>query len=516
MHEKTFCLLYTSVRPNLMPKVVNDWLSTATEPSKIEVVIAVDSNNQPSIDAARAVPGAHVVIQTEEPFTCVKGWNLAADYYLANCKAPVIIVIADDFNPPQGWDTQLMALEPKGWEDGEFVVKVEDGFVHNIFVLSILTRKRLERYGYLFYGGYLSMFNDTEFGTVAMRDGVVIDANHILIEHMHPDCGKRPRDSADLNHASRDRWVLGETLYNYRKANNFPLDWGPKAVEEKAPEEKYGAFLLVTKDDFCLLDVGKRLYDDGVKDLFFAIPTEYWSGKPVPASEVSQVDAIIDQLRKYGANVYRKVFDVKKYRFPGDSRVTIETRLRNDALSWIRRSGFPHVLIVDGDELWIRGTFAKLKATVYKAKPQAISLPMIPVVGLPGYPVDNASDRAVVYLDSNTNFKVCRTPACNVYQLNSTILFHFTATRRTMEEIIVKMREGGHYDDPEYDFEKWIAETLPNAKPGLKAVHMYKGYQIWPSLREWSSTEINDIPSNLHQYLGSPKLDKSPVQHMFD
>ena len=67
------------------------------------------------------------------------------------------------------------------------------------------------------------MFCDTEFTDVAYRYGVVIEAMHLLFEHLHPDCNKRSRDSNDVHHASKERWNSGETLYNSRKLHGFPI-----------------------------------------------------------------------------------------------------------------------------------------------------------------------------------------------------------------------------------------------------------------------------------------------------
>jgi len=131
---------------------------------------------------------------------------------------------------------------------------------------------------------------------------------------------------------------------------------------------------------------------------------------------------------------------------------------------------------------------------------------MIPVIGLPGYPIEFAQDLAVVYIGGNLNFKSCRTPTIRQTIIPFPRIYHFTGTRRTMEETIVKHRRSGHYDDPDYDFEGWIKNILPNVQPGLKNAHMYKKYQIWPSVRDWRSDEVSQIPSSLIRYLGSPGI----------
>ena len=311
-------------------------------------------------------------------------------------------------------------------------------------------------------------------------------------------------------------------LFNYRKGMNFPIDVGPRAGQaqiqnvDKSGEDAYAVYIQATDDDFCLFEVCQRMIEEGARDFFICVPDEYWSGKLTPQANIDTIRAIMDRVKGIGGNVRIRVFDVSQYRFPGDTRIAVETRVRNDTLSWIRREGFRHILIVDGDELWVRGLLDKVKDVVATSAPACISAPMIPVVGLPGYPVHMASDRAVIYIDGTHTFRECRSPAVDHYLLANGIVIHFTACRKTMQEIIDKHRASGHYDDPEYDFEGWIANVLPNLKPGWRGAHMYRRYQIWPLVREWTRSEMDQIPTTLHQYLGTPVEQPSPIQPMME
>lgn len=503
MSEPVFSLAYTSVREQMIGPVVDMWRKAASGKHAIEVVIAVDGNNPGCIAAAKAVPDAKVVIQGETPFNSTRGWNAAA----SGTTGKVIICVADDFRPCQDWDEKMFTLKT-GWVDEDWVIHTEDGYVHTLCVLSILTRKRYERFGYVFYPQYESLFSDTEFTEVAYQEGRVINAKHILMEHIHPDCGKRQRDDFDAKHASQARWNMGEMLFNYRKNLGFPVDDGPKAnpvplatPENTNPYSQYAAYLQATRDDLCLNEVCQRLFDEGVRAFFFCIPNEYWSGKETPQSDIDQVFDAAERLRKQGANVWTKVFTVSDYRFAGDSRIVVETRVRNDALSWVRQNGFTKICVVDGDELWPRGTLAKIHEVVTTSDPLAISLPMIPVLGFPGYPVNGAADRVISYVGHACVFRDCRTPIGQVYYENRSTVYHFTSTRKTMEETIEKHRQSGHFDDPEYDFEGWLRDILPNVKPGMKNAHMYRRYQIWPEVREWTASDLAEIPPTIHKYL---------------
>ncbi len=500
----TFSLIYTSVRSQFIVPVIQEWISKARKPDDIEVILALDGPDQKS-QAVVTQPLAwpcpvRIYTQPDPPFNCVRGWNLAA----SKAEGKVLVQVTDDMVPPDAWDIKLRALEPATWMDEDWAIHVEDGYVHNIMVLAIITKVRYDRFGYFFYPEYQSLFCDTELTEVAYREKRVIEAKHLLFEHRHPDCQKRERDAVDLVHASKERWVLGEKLFNFRKRHHFPVDAGPNANKDKpatAPGLNFCVYVQATRDDLCLFEVCKRMIEEGVNDFFFSVPDEYWSGRPTPPEHIEQVKQVAQQVAQIGGRVQLMVHRVKSYRWPGDSRIRVETRVRNDALAAIRDQGFEHVLIVDGDELWKRGTLRFVETLIDKYHPTSINCLMVPVVGFPGYPIDGATDVAVIYVNSSVPFKECRTPIGDQFRIQMPLVIHFTGTRRSMEETVQKHKDSGHYDDPDYDFDGWLKNTLPNIKPGLKNVHMFKKYQIWPAVRHWLAEEIQQIPQSVWPYL---------------
>lgn len=514
----SFSLVYTSVRSQLIQPVLEDWARKAANPEDVEIILTVDANDAKSIEVAKKLaeqPPDRLLgtyqwfIQENAPFNCVKGWNLAA----AKSTGKVIVQVTDDIVPPDGWDAKLRALQPSDWMDRETVVHVEDGYVHDIMVLAIITRKRYERFHYFFYPDYQSLFCDTELTEVAYRDGVVLIAKHLLFEHQHPDANKRARDAVDLVHASKERWTCGETLFYHRRSKGFPIDVGPNATQaakDAVPELKFCVYTQATRNDFCLYEVCKRMMEEGVNDFFFSVPDEYWSGRPTSKEQIEEIRQIAARVKNEGANTEVLVHKVRTYRFPGDTRLRVETRVRNDAMAYIRRKGWEHVLIVDGDELWRRDSLAFVRRILLEWHPNSINCRMVPVIGLPGYPIDGATDVAVIYMNSKVPFQECRTPIGDQFRLQMPMVIHFTGTRRTMEEIILKHTDSGHFDDPDYDFQTWLDKVLPNIRPGwnytwpngLQGLHFYKKYQIWPSVRHWMADELAEIPKSLHKYLG--------------
>ena len=347
------------------------------------------------------------------------------------------------------------------------------------------------------------MFSDTELTFRAIQDNVLLRAEHLMFEHIHPDANKRTRDSVDLAHASSERWAQGEQLFNYRAARGFPIDDGEACVRltKSTSLDKYAVFCLAIKDDFCLYDVMKRLADEGISNFFLAIPDEYWSGQPTPPEDIKQVEEVAEKLKALGVNVHHQVFPVKRHRHPGLKRAEVETLVRNEALYWVRTQGFEHFLIVDGDELWRSGLVKKLDALVNEQHPTAVSCRMVPVIGLPGLPIREAQDKVTIYMRGDVSFRVCRTPYGFQTELPEYAVIHFSATRKSMDEIVRKMTDSGHYDDPAYDFATFIKETLPNVKPGTRDLHMFREFQIWPEAGLWSKSEMEDIPEAMRSFL---------------
>jgi hypothetical protein len=518
----TFSLCFTSVRPQFIPQVVALWNGRsklyATHP--IEWVIAVDAGDMASLAAAQSCAGTgeHArhqvfkVVVNNGPKNCVAGWNLAAEHSTGK----VIIAVADDFIPPVDWDSQLLSVQPASWIDEDRVIHVNDGYVRTLCTLAILTRKRYEKYGYLWYPKYESLFCDTEFSDVANRDGVIIEAMHLLFEHAHPDCNKRQRDNNDMVHASQARWNSGEQLFNFRRVQGFPLDDGPKAVKTpvSSPKDdgslKFAVYMQVTQDDISLFDICVRMLEEGVRDIFWAEPDEYWSGDALPAECAAELDAVAERVRNAGINLRRRVFKPRQERMPGDTRITVETRVRNESLRWIRGEGFKHILIVDGDELWKKGTLNAIRPYIQQGH-TAVATYMVPVIGFPGWPVGEATDTAVVYIGGSAIFRCCRSPLGRNIILPSAQVIHFTGTRRNMEETVLKHTRSGHYDDPDYLFDTWIKEVLPNIKPGwdylwpngVRGLHMFQPKQIWPRVRNWLSEELDSIPEGIRKYIGT-------------
>jgi hypothetical protein len=514
-----FSLCYTSARPQAVEPALKRWLERTAHPEQVEVVLSYDRGNAAMAHACAAVKGARVVENTG-PANCVAGWNAAAQAATGD----VLIMLADDWLPLNRWDEALVHCAPDGWWMKEHEVWITDGYNTDLLTLTIITRRRYERFGYVFYPGYKSLFSDTEHTALAKADHVIIDARNLLFEHLHPDCKKRQRDEVDLVHASADRWRFGEDLFNFRRELGFPLDDGPVAAAYAAKPVRYAVVVQAIRDDLCLKEVCQRLIDEGMKlslgtelhdqilAIFIFTPDTRWDGVPADTADVARVAEIARELQDAnpaGLIVHHVPFKVADVANLKQSRIMVETDCRNWYQRYCAQQGFDHCIIADGDELWRPGLLAQLNELVRERWPMSVYTGMVPVAGLPGYPIEGALDKATIYARADATFQECRGAYGYRHEIVGHDIFHFSATRRTLKEIADKHLGSGHADDPRYAMQVWCDEVLMKGKlvPGFCGAHMFKdgnSPNVWPLIRKFKPDEWAELPDTIKLYLGAP------------
>lgn len=480
----------------MVAETLKAWYDAADRPGDVESVVVFDGNDTNATpDIANHIVGTCkgtviVTTQPDPPFNCVRGWNYAA----ARASGKAFIVISDDFRPPEHWDSLLEGLQPQGWMEGDWSLHVNDGIFGQLCTLPIFTRKRYDRYGYAYFPGYLSLFCDTELTYQAKQDGRLLDATKIVFQHIHHCDAKRAADAVDAEHSSEERWKVGEELYKRRLENRFPTEF--------LEPWRCAAAIQVIRDDFCLEEVTTRLVSEGILDIFYFVPSEYWKGTVTPQADIDTLKAKAESLScATGARIRHVVVDVAQDRVAGEDQLVLEAKCRNRQLEVVEQAGFRHTIVVDSDELLKVGAVDKIREVVVKRGAVAIDVGMTPVVGVPGVPVADAKDTALVYVRHGVRFSVCRAVTAPRASLPQSLMFHFTATRATTDDLSRKMLESGHYSDPDYDFDGWLKNVAPYISTSSRNLHMYRKRQIWPRARQWEPSELAQIPGRLHQYL---------------
>lgn len=232
-----FSLLHPTARPDGWRGAMNAWHERCDNPDQVEYVFCIDKGRD---DAAWARQGdwAFGLWQKWHPFKFVvnEGRRCAVDAWNEAAKAStgwLLITVADDYRPPEHWDTQLYGaagttlVANYNFKKSEFVLDVDngDGSDH-LLPFSFISRAYYERLGCLFWPEYFGLGADNDFTERARRDGVVINARHIKFSHPQfpaDDPIYRWQHRAEAEEAYR-------RVFSKREAQGFP--YGVEAVLE--------------------------------------------------------------------------------------------------------------------------------------------------------------------------------------------------------------------------------------------------------------------------------------------
>lgn len=241
MSRPLFSVLHPSNRPNAWRKVYDAWMAACVDPSLVEYVLCVDHDGP--FDGGTTMPGgpraklfgAQMIVRNSDR-------HCAVDAYAAAAKAStghILICIADDLFPCEKWDERLTLSIPTVFEptqdfdaQGRFVLDLSREFIidvststppgRRIFEMPIVSRPRYERLGYLFYPEYLSMYADNDMFEHAERDGVIINARHLMFEHRHPFFDKSVEMDETYLHTNRpEAYEVGKRIFEARQRSGF-------------------------------------------------------------------------------------------------------------------------------------------------------------------------------------------------------------------------------------------------------------------------------------------------------
>ncbi|OFW04151.1 MAG: hypothetical protein A3I61_09185 [Acidobacteria bacterium RIFCSPLOWO2_02_FULL_68_18] len=191
------------------------FLAKARDPKNVEYLLAVNAGEAFSLPVDALSGWGRCALVQEGVTGPNSGYNAAAQA----SRGDILMTIADDYFPPDGWDEQIRAVIPDVGEEVVLDVDNSDG-VARLLPFSILTRPYYQRYGYILYPAYHGFFGDNEFTEQARRDRVIRRARHIVFEHRHPDRGTAPMDA--IYARQRSHFDEGKKLFRERKAKGFP------------------------------------------------------------------------------------------------------------------------------------------------------------------------------------------------------------------------------------------------------------------------------------------------------
>lgn len=203
-------------RPEQAYNTFRNWTEKAEDLDSIEYILSFDSD-QRDIYANTFINFQHKIVGLNGPNkSAIQAINTAA--YISY--GDLLIVISDDFDCPEHWDT-LLLQQLAGRKD--YVAKTNDGLQPTLITMPVMDRTYYERYGYVYHPDYLHMFCDQELTAVAIMKGKYIKLP-LTFEHLHYSTGKTAKDA--LNIKNDHTWGQGEALFNERLKSNFGIE-GP-------------------------------------------------------------------------------------------------------------------------------------------------------------------------------------------------------------------------------------------------------------------------------------------------
>lgn len=201
-----------------------NWVERCDDRQNVEYILAADHDGGPGNTSRLTIDlNLHcqqfrrfVFVQNRGEHSSTAAWNRAA----AEASGKLLISIADDYFPPEHWDTQLRDCV-LDWE-AEYVLDVDNqDNAGGLMAFAFMSRHYYERKGYMWYPEYKGVQVDTDFTHVAHRDGVVINAKHLKFKHENPGVDPANWDAVYTWQRRPEACALGDQILARRLKENF-------------------------------------------------------------------------------------------------------------------------------------------------------------------------------------------------------------------------------------------------------------------------------------------------------
>jgi tetratricopeptide (TPR) repeat protein len=157
--------------------MMSAWMQRAENPEAVEHWFAIDEDDEESRDKLRRF---RHVIAAKDGYS-VGAWNAAA----ARSTGNILVQMADDFEPPVGWDRLIIeALGDKINQPA--VLRVSDGIREDgLITMAIVTRQWYVEHS-LFDPAFRNVYSDNDLTERARKAGAIVEAPHLTFRHQHP------------------------------------------------------------------------------------------------------------------------------------------------------------------------------------------------------------------------------------------------------------------------------------------------------------------------------------------
>lgn len=142
---------------------------------------------------------------------------------LKNVDFDIILLASDDMIPiVKGFDTIIKNKMSEYYPDTDGVLWFNDGFKKKeLNTLIIIGKKYYDRFNYLYFPQYKSIFCDNEFTEVSILLNKQTYFDDVIIQHQHPDWGFGQED--EIQKMNRINSNHDYEVYNLRSKLKFGL-----------------------------------------------------------------------------------------------------------------------------------------------------------------------------------------------------------------------------------------------------------------------------------------------------
>lgn len=193
-----------------------NWMKKADNPANIHYLLSIDTDQKAVYQKQFGSTFHYVVAGNHSAITAINIASKFVEIAVAE-ENHLFIVVSDDFDCPEHWDTLLLA-ELAGKSD--FIVKTQDGLQPTLITLPIMDRIYYNRFGYIYHPEFLHLHADEEMTIVALMLGRYIKSD-LMFEHCHYTTGKFKKDAISVRNDKT--WAHGQTTLNRHAKNNFGI-----------------------------------------------------------------------------------------------------------------------------------------------------------------------------------------------------------------------------------------------------------------------------------------------------
>ena len=193
-------------------ETLKSYVNLAKDMTRIKIIVSLDEDDVESVSNKDRYSSVHENIEVVVGTSSGKVAAINRDIPDPSL-FEILLLASDDMIPiVKGYDSIIRDSMEQFYPDTDGVLFYNDGYVgYRTNTLVICGSKYYQRFGYIYFPGYKSLFCDNEFTDEANRLGKQTYFNQVIIKHEHP--GNNTSITNDNLYTKNDTYLIDESLY---------------------------------------------------------------------------------------------------------------------------------------------------------------------------------------------------------------------------------------------------------------------------------------------------------------